>query len=169
MNYHTYLQQEAEKSKREQKLKERQKLKEQKLKKEQDKERRKAKAKERRLAKERYLKKLRQAKKSTYTSFYNAIYQFILDTKKQGCLHCNYKSEVQAVFAFHHIDPKDKNKSLSCLTSSTNGLDILREEYYKCILLCSNCHHEFHHLLKNEDAKYDEQVKECIKKRPELP
>jgi hypothetical protein len=51
---------------------------------------------------------------------------------------------------FHHLNPKLKNKDLSYLLSSF-GLSnpIIEKEIEKCILLCSNCHRDFHFLKNN--------------------
>ena len=56
------------------------------------------------------------------------------------CIKCGYNKCTQAL-EFHHIDPSKKDFTIS------NGNFKLQEavkEIKKCILLCSNCHREFH-------------------------
>lgn len=56
------------------------------------------------------------------------------------------------VLDFHHIDPNLKQENISRLTSNTSSLENVYNEIKKCIVLCSNCHREFHYLQgKNKD------------------
>ena len=41
---------------------------------------------------------------------------------------------------FHHVDPATKSFALSVATGK--GLDKLRAEAKKCVLVCANCHGE---------------------------
>ena len=43
---------------------------------------------------------------------------------------------------FHHLDPKQKDFSIS--QQKLKNLDELKLECDKCILVCSNCHREIH-------------------------
>lgn len=58
------------------------------------------------------------------------------------CKDCNIKHH-QAVFEFHHLDPKTKDRD----PSKVLGLSWKRivEELDKCVLLCANCHRLRHH------------------------
>lgn len=58
------------------------------------------------------------------------------------CQLCHYDKCLEAL-DFHHIDPSTKVDNLSNLTKSM-GIDALKLEASKCLLLCSNCHREFH-------------------------
>ncbi len=42
---------------------------------------------------------------------------------------------------FHHINPDDKSYSIA---NGPSDWDLLKLELDKCILLCSNCHREYH-------------------------
>ena len=54
------------------------------------------------------------------------------------------------VLDYHHIDPSQKEKGVARLVSSTYSIDNVYKEIEKCIVLCANCHREFHH-FKNLD------------------
>jgi hypothetical protein len=59
------------------------------------------------------------------------------------CVRCGYDTFIGAL-QFHHLDRKEKSFGLA-QNGSTMGLDALREEARKCILLCANCHSEVEH------------------------
>jgi hypothetical protein len=56
------------------------------------------------------------------------------------CSICGYNRYIGAL-QFHHLDPSLKSFGLS-QKGKTLGMDSLREEAKKCILLCANCHSE---------------------------
>jgi hypothetical protein len=56
------------------------------------------------------------------------------------CLLCGYDRYVGAL-QFHHVDRKTKSFGIA-QKGVTRGIDKLREEAEKCVLLCSNCHAE---------------------------
>lgn len=70
-------------------------------------------------------------------------------TKKLECLNylggkcvvCNY-DKYQGALEFHHIDPKKKSFAIG--TIKTCSMEKLKPELDKCVILCSNCHKEFH-------------------------
>ena len=72
------------------------------------------------------------------------------------CIRCGYDKCIKAL-EFHHIDPTKKDFTIS------NGNFKLKEaieESKKCILICSNCHKEFHDgMWKLEDLNIKEEVK----------
>jgi len=56
----------------------------------------------------------------------------------QGIFH-------QAVYDFHHIDPKEKEAGIAKLLQSYSvDHPKIQQELEKCILLCSNCHRTLH-------------------------
>ena len=55
------------------------------------------------------------------------------------CAICRY-DRCNAALQFHHIDPR--SKSFTIRDGSLRGLDVLRAEARKCVLLCANCHVE---------------------------
>lgn len=56
-----------------------------------------------------------------------------------ACERCGYNKSISAL-SFHHRDRKTKSFNLSAMTSHSRAKVL--EEAKKCILLCSNCHHE---------------------------
>lgn len=50
------------------------------------------------------------------------------------------------VLDYHHIDPTTKEASIARITSNTYRLDGVLDEIKKCVVLCANCHREFHYL-----------------------
>lgn len=56
-----------------------------------------------------------------------------------GCQACGYH-ECLAALAFHHVDPSTKAFALA--RRGAHGIEGLRAEARKCVLLCSNCHAE---------------------------
>mgnify|MGYP001607192259 FL=1 len=64
--------------------------------------------------------------------------EYINSFKKNGCVLCGEK--FYGALDFHHIDPKQKDKSIARATSKA----YVKKEIEKCIVLCSNCHRKFH-------------------------
>lgn len=76
------------------------------------------------------------------------------------CAKCGY-DKCGASLEFHHIDPSEKDETISRMISNNYTLDLVEEEIRKCIVLCSNCHHEFHFLEhNNENYTLDNFLKE---------
>jgi hypothetical protein len=61
------------------------------------------------------------------------------------CQLCGY-DRYQGALAFHHVDPKTKKMTIA--TGITWGIETLRAETQKCVLLCHNCHSEVEAGLK---------------------
>ena len=61
------------------------------------------------------------------------------------------------VLNFHHINPKLKEENPSRLLANSQWDDFLQETS-QCILLCSNCHQEFHYLESHEGLTIEEYV-----------
>jgi hypothetical protein len=55
------------------------------------------------------------------------------------CAVCGY-DRCMVNLHFHHVDPATKSFTMS--VASGKGLDKLREEAKKCVLVCANCHGE---------------------------
>lgn len=69
-----------------------------------------------------------------------AFLGLIKKNKGGKCIKCGYDKCLKAL-EFHHLNPKEKD-----FTISNDNFKLLNaiEESKKCILLCSNCHKEFH-------------------------
>jgi len=57
---------------------------------------------------------------------------------------------------FHHIDPTQKDFQLS--QGERYGWEKVQSEIEKCIVLCSNCHRDFHYLEKKDGISIEEYV-----------
>ena len=59
---------------------------------------------------------------------------------KTGCEICGYNKNPH-VLCFHHVNPEDKEYRMN------QGVTVkmLKKERKKCLVLCSNCHMEYHH------------------------
>jgi hypothetical protein len=71
--------------------------------------------------------------------------------RKYSCEICGYDKNYAAL-EFHHKNPNDKVYTISSISSSMSKekcWEILSVEVPKCIILCANCHREWHNPLSN--------------------
>jgi len=73
-----------------------------------------------------------------------------------SCLKCNDKRTY--CLDFHHIDPKTKKDTVSRLINN-GAYKLVREEIKKCIVLCRNCHAEFHYLQRKNNITIKQYLK----------
>ncbi len=64
-----------------------------------------------------------------------------------NCLKCGEKRNW--LLDFHHIDPSKKDFQIS--QGEAKGWDKILKEIKKCVVLCSNCHRDFHYLEKQQN------------------
>jgi hypothetical protein len=64
----------------------------------------------------------------------------LIEYKGGKCVKCGYNKCIEALH-FHHVDPKEKDFSIS---GKTLSFEKMKKEVDKCILVCSNCHSEIH-------------------------
>lgn len=57
------------------------------------------------------------------------------------------------VLDFHHKNPSEKDFTVAKLKKSNK--DVIKQEIDKCIVLCANCHREFHYLNKYYNIDLD--------------
>ena len=87
------------------------------------------------------------------------IKDFILNYKKQcSCTICG--DSRWYVLDFHHIDPTQKENTIARMTSNKSNLNDIQKEVDKCIVLCANCHREFHHFEKINNLTLEEYLAE---------
>ena len=55
------------------------------------------------------------------------------------------------VLDFHHLDPTQKDDTVARLLAGTYSLDKVYKEIDKCVILCANCHREFHYLERQKE------------------
>lgn len=69
------------------------------------------------------------------------------------CVCCGYTGRCNDVFDFHHINPEKKSKTFN--RHLYWSWERQAAELDNCLLLCSNCHREFHAgALKYSDFKF---------------
>ena len=59
------------------------------------------------------------------------------------CNICGY-DKCSAALELHHLDPSKKSFGLGSIRADPKKWNVIVDELRKCILLCSNCHREFH-------------------------
>ncbi len=67
--------------------------------------------------------------------------------KKNPCAKC--KESRWWILDFHHQNPDEKVRNIGDLRNS-GCFTKLKEEMEKCVVLCKNCHSDFHHQEKND-------------------
>ena len=73
-----------------------------------------------------------------------------------GCAKCGEKRPY--TLDFHHLDPNIKDATVARMTSNQNRIEDIQREIDKCIVLCSNCHREFHHLESTKRITIEEYL-----------
>ena len=68
------------------------------------------------------------------------------------CVTCGYDGCI-AAFEFHHINPEEKEFTISGSRTYGKSWDEILEEAKKCMLLCSNCHRELHYYESEESPE----------------
>lgn len=74
------------------------------------------------------------------------------------CGVCGY-DRTSAALELHHLDPEEKEFSLGSIRSNIRSWAKIVTECRKCVLLCSNCHREYHQglfELPNDIVRFDE-------------
>lgn len=105
--------------------------------------------------KERTIKK-RKLRKEWFSNF--------LSTKQ--CIICG--ESCNAVLDLHHIDPTEKEETVSKLIAELRSFKRIISEIQKCVILCSNCHRKVHAGIINRIFTPEEKlVVDC--KIPEEP
>lgn len=86
----------------------------------------------------------------------NKCKDFVDNYKKQNiCKKCNENR--YWLLDFHHLDPLQKNNNIGTLRGA-GSINKIKEEIKKCILLCKNCHSDFHYKEKTENIKIKEYL-----------
>ena len=70
------------------------------------------------------------------------VRQMAVEYKGGKCQVCGYNRCIEAL-EFHHSNSSGKDFSVS-EKGYTRSWDRVKEELNKCMLLCANCHREFH-------------------------
>jgi hypothetical protein len=67
----------------------------------------------------------------------------LISTRGSKCEICGYNKSLSAL-DFHHVDKSKKRFSISNGYYHSKAKEEILKEVLKCVLLCSNCHHEVH-------------------------
>lgn len=76
--------------------------------------------------------------------------------EEKGCQKCGDKRSY--VLDYHHIDPLTKEATIARITSNNNKIENIQKEIEKCVVLCANCHREYHY-FKN---KYNISIEDYL-------
>lgn len=92
----------------------------------------------------------------------NATYEYEIFRAKlerivgvMKCSRCGYDRCFSAL-EFHHTNPAEKDRIIAHMRNYSE--ERLQREVSKCVMLCSNCHHEEHDKLRNTLARVAELV-----------
>ena len=89
---------------------------------------------------------------------YHKNKELLNDAKKNlSCEKCGYNKCLEAL-EFHHIDSTTKINTVARLSVHSN-IETATQEMKKCIVLCANCHREFHFLEKATNITLEEFLK----------
>jgi hypothetical protein len=77
-----------------------------------------------------------------------------IETFKKECAKCGDTRKY--VLDFHHKKPSEKDFTIGQLKKGS--LDLIKKEVEKCVVLCANCHREFHHLEKISNITLDKYL-----------
>jgi hypothetical protein len=80
--------------------------------------------------------------------------QYINNLKENiKCQKCGYNKCIVAL-DYHHLDPSKKDFNIATTRvrniNTEYSRNLIEKEIEKCIVLCANCHREFHYLEKIE-------------------
>ena len=79
-------------------------------------------------------------KKRDTSAYRRAVKRNLIEYKGGKCQICGY-NRCQEALEFHHLDPQEKDFTIS---GGTKSFESLKPEVDKCMLLCANCHREIH-------------------------
>ena len=79
-------------------------------------------------------------KKRDTSSYRREVKRKLIEYKGGKCQICGY-NRYQEALEFHHLDPSQKDFTIS---GGTKSFESLKPEVDKCILVCANCHREIH-------------------------
>lgn len=73
-----------------------------------------------------------------------------------GCAKCGDNRDY--VLDFHHINPRTKKRGVARYVANCNNMSDIEKEIGKCVVLCANCHREFHYLQRKNGITFDEYL-----------
>lgn len=91
----------------------------------------------------------------TYLKKREEISQLKLQIK---CQKCGYDKCPDAL-EFHHTNPEEKDYTISQALRLHKSEEEIQNEMKKCVILCSNCHKEFHWRERENNLSLEEFMK----------
>lgn len=89
----------------------------------------------------------------------NILSEFRLELGGE-CKKC--KENREHLLDFHHVDPNEKEGVIAEILGwngfGENAVSKAKKELDKCVLLCSNCHRDFHFLEKNKNIDIEQYL-----------
>ena len=99
-----------------------------------------------------YANKYKITGKSKKKEFEKRNKEFIIRFRKRcKCIKCGLDNKWY-LLEFHHLNPKEKYKSVTDLQFNAYSIKRIKEEIRKCVPICRNCHMEFHHLERTKQV-----------------
>ena len=84
-------------------------------------------------------------KYSQKKDYHGSLIKYYLIQQRGGkCEKCGYDKNMSAL-EFHHLHPEEKEFTKDSRNLERHSDEEILKEFDKCILLCANCHAEFHH------------------------
>ena len=94
--------------------------------------------------------KCRYCYRATKKELKDKYSQWIADYKKENkCSKCGIVD--CRVLEFHHLENKNKEFDIGFAINGHYGINRIKKEIEKCIILCSNCHRILHHEERNKN------------------
>lgn len=104
-----------------------------------------------------YRSECKECHKAYVKGKYHERKQVINEIKQEcKCQKCGETREY--VLDFHHIDPSQKDFTISRMSANRNNMEQIKQEIAKCIVLCANCHREFHYLEERNHITLEEYL-----------
>ena len=104
-----------------------------------------------------YRSECKECHKSYVKGKYQERKQAINDIKQEcKCQKCGESRHY--VLDFHHIDPSQKDFTISRMSANRNDMEDIKKEIEKCVVLCANCHREFHYLNEHNNRTLEEYL-----------
>lgn len=101
--------------------------------------------------------------KDCHTNYMKQRYaekQNIIEEQKslQHCAKCGESRGY--LLDYHHLNPNEKDNTIARMTSNKYKIEDIQKEIQKCIVLCANCHREFHHFEKYKNMTIEQYLAE---------
>ena len=81
-----------------------------------------------------------------------------------SCIICGY-NKCHSALDLHHLDPKQKTFGFGAIRGNPKSWDKIVIELRKCVLLCRNCHGEYHEglfLIPEDAPKFNEAFSNTV-------